>query len=210
MTRLTDINAVLDAGPVIAVATLDDAARAVDAARALVRGGVRVIEVTLRTEAALDAIRAIGKEVPDAIVGAGTVLSPADLDKAIRAGAGFLVSPGMTPALWAAAAESPVPYLPGVATASELMAGLEAGFSAFKYFPAHVGGPQGLKSLAGPYPGARFCPTGGVTLKNAPEFLLCPNVACVGGTWLTPKGADAATVERLAREAVDALGALKS
>jgi 2-dehydro-3-deoxyphosphogluconate aldolase/(4S)-4-hydroxy-2-oxoglutarate aldolase len=209
MTRPATIDAVLDAGPIIAVATLSDAARAAAIARALAKGGVPVIEVTLRTADALDAIRAIAAEVPEAIVGAGTVLSPADLEKAVDAGAAFIVSPGMTPMLWAAAKESPVPYLPAISTPSELMLGLEAGFSAFKYFPSHIGGPQGLKSLHGPYPMARFCPTGGVTLKNAPEFLLCPNVACVGGTWLTPEGAEPQQIEALAREASDALGPLR-
>lgn len=208
MTRSTDIDAVLAAGPVIAVVTLPDASRAVEVAKALVAGGVRAIEVTLRTDAALDAIAAIAGEVEGALVGAGTVLSAADLEGAVKAGAAFAVSPGMTPSLWDAAKGSPVPYLPAIATPSELMVGLEAGFSAFKYFPAHLGGPQMLKSLGGPYPAARFCPTGGVTLKTAAEFLVLPNVACVGGTWLTPKDADAATVERLAREATDALGPL--
>jgi 2-dehydro-3-deoxyphosphogluconate aldolase/(4S)-4-hydroxy-2-oxoglutarate aldolase len=127
----------------------------------------------------------------------------------LDAGAAFIVSPGMTPTLWAAARDCPVPYLPAIQTPSELMLGLEAGFTAFKYFPAHVGGPQGLKSLHGPYPTARFCPTGGVTLQNAPEFLLCPNVACVGGTWLTPDGASPEKIEQLAREAADALGPLR-
>lgn len=209
MTRPATIDAVLDAGPIISVATLNDAARAPDIARALAKGGVPVIEVTLRTPAALDAIRAIAAEVPESIVGAGTVLSPADIEKAVEAGAAFIVSPGMTPTLWAAARDCPVPYLPAIQTPSELMLGLEAGFAAFKYFPSHIGGPQGLKSLHGPYPMARFCPTGGVTLQNAPEFLLCPNVACVGGTWLTPDGAPPEKIEQLAREAVDALGPLR-
>jgi 2-dehydro-3-deoxyphosphogluconate aldolase/(4S)-4-hydroxy-2-oxoglutarate aldolase len=209
MTRLATIDAILDAGPIIAVATLPEVARAVETARALARGGVPVIEVTLRTSAALDAIRAIAAEVPEAIVGAGTVLSPADLKKALDAGAAFIVSPGMTPTLWVAARDCPAPYLPAIQTPSELMLGLEAGFTAFKYFPSHIGGPQGLKSLYGPYPTARFCPTGGVTLKNAPEFLLCPNVACVGGTWLTPSDMPFATIEELAREASTALGPLR-
>lgn len=209
MTRPATIDAVLDAGPIISVATLTDAATAPDIARALARGGVPVIEVTLRTPAALDCISAIADEVPEAIVGAGTVLSPADLEKAFKAGAAFIVSPGMTPTLWQAARESPVPYLPAINTPSELMMGLEAGFAAFKFFPSHIGGPQALKSLHGPYPAARFCPTGGVTLKNAPEFLLCPNVACVGGTWLTPAGAKLGQIEALAREASDALRAFK-
>ena len=209
MTRHADIHAVLDAGPIISVATLTDASRAVEIARALASGGVPVIEVTLRTSAALDCIRAIAAEVPESIVGAGTVLSTADLKNALAAGAAFIVSPGMTPTLWAAARDCPAPYLPAIQTPSELMVGLESGFTAFKYFPSHIGGPQGLKSLHGPYPTARFCPTGGVTLKNAPEFLLCPNVACVGGTWLTPEGADAAKIEALAREAADALGPIR-
>ena len=206
MTRPATIDAVFAAGPIISVATLTEAARAPDIARALVRGGVPVIEVTLRTPAALDVIAAIASEVPEAIVGAGTVLSPADMERALAAGAAFIVSPGMTPALWAAALQCPVPYLPAISTPSELMVGLEAGFTAFKFFPSHVGGPQALKSLHGPYPTARFCPTGGVTLQNAPEWLLCPNVAVVGGTWLTPDGADLETIERLASEAVTALG----
>jgi 2-dehydro-3-deoxyphosphogluconate aldolase/(4S)-4-hydroxy-2-oxoglutarate aldolase len=206
MTKPATIDAVLTAGPIIAVATLADAARAPAIARALAKGGVPVIEVTLRTPAALDVIAAIAAEVPEAIVGAGTVLSPADMEKAVKAGAAFIVSPGMTPTLWAAARECPAPYLPAINTPSELMVGLEAGFSAFKFFPSHVGGPQALKSLFGPYPMARFCPTGGVTLQNAAEWLLCPNVDCVGGTWLTPEGADLETIERLASEAATALG----
>lgn len=209
MTRPATIDTVLDAGPIISVATLTDAARAVEIARALARGGVPVIEVTLRTPAALEAIRVIAAEVPEAIVGAGTVLSTTDLEKAIDAGAAFIVSPGMTPTLWAEARDCAVPYLPAIQTPSELMLGLEAGFTAFKYFPSHIGGPQGLKSLYGPYPTARFCPTGGVTLKNAPEFLLCPNVACVGGTWLTPDDAPYERIEELAREASTALGPLR-
>jgi len=209
MTRPADIHAVLDAGPIISVATLTDASRAVETARALAKGGVPVIEVTLRTPAALDCIRAIAAEVPECIVGAGTVLSMADLQNALDAGAAFIVSPGMTPTLWAAARDCPVPYLPAIQTPSELMVGLEAGFTAFKYFPSHIGGPQGLKSLQGPYPTARFCPTGGVTLRNAAEFLLCSNVACVGGTWLTPDGASPERIEQLAREAADALGPLR-
>jgi 2-dehydro-3-deoxyphosphogluconate aldolase/(4S)-4-hydroxy-2-oxoglutarate aldolase len=209
MTRPATIDAVLTAGPIISVATIADASRAAGIARALARGGVPVIEVTLRTPAALDVIRAIADEVPEAIVGAGTVLSPADLQKAVEAGAAFVVSPGMTPTLWAAARDCPVPYLPAINTPSELMAGMEAGFTAFKFFPSHVGGPQAVKSLHGPYPSARFCPTGGVTLQNAPDWLLCPNVAVVGGTWLTPDGADEATIERLAAEAVAALGPLQ-
>jgi 2-dehydro-3-deoxyphosphogluconate aldolase/(4S)-4-hydroxy-2-oxoglutarate aldolase len=209
MSRPQTIDAVLDAGPIIAVATIADAGRAVETARALARGGVPVIEVTLRTPAALNVIRAIAAEVPESIVGAGTVLSPADLEKAVEAGAAFIVSPGMTPALWKAAQQSPVPYLPAINTPSELMVGLEAGFSAFKFFPSHVGGRQALKSLHGPYPTARFCPTGGVTLQNAPEFLLCPNVACVGGTWLTPEDKPFETIEQTARAAVDALGPLR-
>lgn len=209
MTRPVSIDDVLTAGPIISVATLEDARTAPDVARALLKGGVPVIEVTLRTPAALDVIAAIARQVPDAIVGAGTVLTPNDIDRAVAAGASFLVSPGMTRVLWDAAKKSRVPYLPAVSTPSELMEGLERGFTAFKFFPAQFGGPQVLKTLSGPYPQARFCPTGGITLKNAADFLLLPNVACVGGTWLTPDGANPEQIEKLAREASDALGPLR-
>lgn len=165
-----------------------------------------MIEVTLRTPAALDAVRAIAAEVPDAVVGVGTVVSAAGVAEAVGAGARFLVSPGWTERLLGAMRESGVPFLPGVSTASEVVALLEQGVDAMKFFPAEAaGGVPYLKSLAGPLPRARFCPTGGVSLANARGYLSLPNVGCVGGTWMLPPEAlaarDWARVETLAREA---------
>jgi 2-dehydro-3-deoxyphosphogluconate aldolase/(4S)-4-hydroxy-2-oxoglutarate aldolase len=177
----------LERSPVMPVVTIQDAALAPLVARALVRGGIRIIEVTLRTPAALGAIEAIAREVPEMALGAGTVLSSADLRAAADAGASFAVSPGATPALLAAAATGPVPYLPAVATASELMLAMEAGYRCFKLFPASAaGGTALLTALAGPFPQARFCPTGGISPENAGSYLALPNVSCVGGSWLTP------------------------
>ncbi len=200
------IDEVLAAGPVMPVVVIDDAANAVPLARALVAGGIRAIEVTLRTAAALDAVRAIAREVPDAIPGVGTVLTAADVMAALEAGARFIVSPGATTALTEAAIGSGLPFLPGIATASELMAGMAAGLSAFKFFPAaQIGGVEGLKALAGPFPSARFCPTGGVSAANAAAYLALPNVACVGGSWIAPRetiaAGEFARIEQLAREA---------
>lgn len=197
---------VLDLAPVIPVVVLADAADAVPLARALVAGGLPVIEVTLRTPAALDAIRAVAAEVPDAIVGAGTVLSPAQVAESVSAGARFLVSPGWTDVLLAAMEGSGVPFLPGVSTTSEVVALLERGVREMKFFPAQAaGGTAYLRSLAGPLPQARFCPTGGVGLASAPEYLALPNVGCVGGSWMLPEDAVAARdwgrIESLAREA---------
>ncbi|HET6356277.1 bifunctional 4-hydroxy-2-oxoglutarate aldolase/2-dehydro-3-deoxy-phosphogluconate aldolase [Streptomyces sp.] len=197
---------VLDLAPVVPVVVVEDAADAVPLARALVAGGLPAIEVTLRTPAALDAIRAITCEVPGAIVGAGTVISPKGVDAAVAAGARFLVSPGWTDRLLDAMRESGVPFLPGVSTTSEVVALLERGLSELKFFPAEAAGGTGyLKSLAGPLPQARFCPTGGISLTSAPSYLALPNVGCVGGTWMLPADAlaarDWARVETLAREA---------
>ncbi|KOG89232.1 bifunctional 4-hydroxy-2-oxoglutarate aldolase/2-dehydro-3-deoxy-phosphogluconate aldolase [Streptomyces varsoviensis] len=197
---------VLDLAPVIPVVVLDDAADAVPLARALVAGGLPAIEVTLRTEAALDAIRAIAAEVPEAVVGAGTVLNPAHVDAAVAAGARFLVSPGWTPRLLASMKSSGVPFLPGVSTTSEVVTLLDQDVTEMKFFPAEAaGGTPYLKSLASPLPQARFCPTGGITLTSAPAYLALPNVACVGGTWMLPSEAlrakDWTRVENLAREA---------
>lgn len=197
--------------PVVPVVVLDDLAHAVPVARALVAGGLPVIELTLRTPVALDAIAAIAAEVPEILVGAGTITSPELVGRAVDAGAQFLVSPGTTPGLLRELAGSGVPFLPGTATVSEAMAVLEAGFSEMKFFPAEAsGGAAYLKSLASPLPAARFCPTGGITATSAPAYLSLPNVGCVGGSWLTP--ADALTagdwdrVAMLARAAA-ALGA---
>lgn len=200
------MTSVLDLAPVVPVVVLDDAADAVPLARALVAGGLPAIEVTLRTPAALDAIRAIADGVPQAVVGAGTVVSAAGVADAVAAGARFLVSPGWTGGLLDAMTASGVPFLPGVATASEVVALLERGIREMKFFPAEAaGGTAYLKSLAGPLPAARFCPTGGISLASAPEYLALPNVGCVGGTWMLPPDAVAAKdwrrVEALAREA---------
>ncbi|MFC9112174.1 MULTISPECIES: bifunctional 4-hydroxy-2-oxoglutarate aldolase/2-dehydro-3-deoxy-phosphogluconate aldolase [Streptomyces] len=197
---------VLGLAPVVPVVVIEDAADAVPLARALVAGGLPAIEVTLRTPAAPDAIRAIAGEVPGAVVGAGTVITPEQVTGAVAAGARFLVSPGWTDVLLAAMRASGVPFLPGASTASEVMALLERGVREMKFFPARAaGGTAFLKSLAGPLPQARFCPTGGIGPDTAPEYLALPNVGCVGGSWMLPGDAVAARdwdrVERLAREA---------
>jgi 2-dehydro-3-deoxyphosphogluconate aldolase / (4S)-4-hydroxy-2-oxoglutarate aldolase len=180
-------------GPVIPVIVLDEVAQAVPLARALVAGGVRVLEVTLRTSAGLASIRAIARDVPDAIVGVGTVTQPEEFAAALDAGARFAVTPGLTPALIAAAKASPLPLLPGVMTPSEVIAARAAGFLQLKLFPARqAGGIPMLNALRGPFPDTIFCPTGGVTIETAPDFLALPNVACVGGSWLTPTAAMAA------------------
>lgn len=197
---------ILRAGPVIPVIVIEALAQAVPLAKALVAGGVRVLEVTLRTPVALAAIRAIAREVPEAIVGAGTLTRPEDFTEARDAGARFGVSPGLTPALVEAARESGLPLLPGVMTPSDVIAARLAGFRELKLFPAQQAGGVGmLKALAGPFPDATFCPTGGIAAETAPEFLALPNVACVGGSWLTPKAALAAgdwgAITALARQA---------
>jgi len=175
---------------VIPVIAIDDINHAVPLARALVAGGIRVLEVTLRTAHGLPAIRAMAEQVPDAIVGVGTLTQPREFAAARDAGAVFGVSPGLTPALIEAARASGLPLLPGVMTPSEVMAAREAGFRQLKLFPAmQAGGVGMLNALAGPLGDVMFCPTGGVSQDNAPQFLACRNVACVGGSWLTPKDA---------------------
>ncbi|WP_411078786.1 bifunctional 4-hydroxy-2-oxoglutarate aldolase/2-dehydro-3-deoxy-phosphogluconate aldolase [Streptomyces sp. cmx-18-6] len=202
---------VLDLAPVVPVVVLHDAADAVPLARALVAGGLPAIEVTLRTPAALESIRAVAAEVPGAVVGAGTVISPQHVRDTVDAGARFLVSPGWTDALLEAMRASGVPFLPGVSTTSEVVALLERGVSDMKFFPAEAaGGTAYLKALSAPLPQARFCPTGGISLASAPSYLALPNVACVGGSWMVPGDAVAAKdwdrVARLAAEAAE-LGA---
>ncbi|MEU0833599.1 bifunctional 4-hydroxy-2-oxoglutarate aldolase/2-dehydro-3-deoxy-phosphogluconate aldolase [Streptomyces sp. NPDC056231] len=199
-------SSVLDLAPVVPVVVLEDAADAVPLARALVAGGLPAIEVTLRTAAALDAIRAIASEVPDAVVGAGTVISPQNVAETVAAGARFLVSPGWTDVLLDAMKSSGVPFLPGVSTTSEVVALLERGVTEMKFFPAQAaGGTAYLGALSAPLPQARFCPTGGISLASAPSYLALPNVSCVGGSWMVPRDAvaarDWARVERLAGEA---------
>ena len=192
--------------PVIPVLTIERAADAVPLARALVAGGLKVIEVTLRTKAAVEAIKAIAAEVPDCVVGAGTITRPSDIALAVAAGARYLVSPGTPPELAAALAEASVPVLPGCATVSEAMSLAARGFKVLKFFPAEAsGGIAWLKSVAAPLPGATFCPTGGIDGKNAAAYLACPNALAVGGSWVAPKDAVAAgdwsRIEKLAREA---------
>ena len=175
-------------GPVIPVIVIDNVDDAVPLAKALVAGGVRVLEVTLRTAPALPAIRAIAREVEGAIVGVGTITSVEDFARSIEAGARFGVSPGLTPALIGAARDGGLPLLPGVMTPSDVIAARAAGFTALKLFPAQQAGGVGmLKAMGGPFPDVTFCPTGGISAATAPEYLALPNVACVGGSWLTPR-----------------------
>ena len=176
-----------EAARVIPVITIDRVDDAVPLARALVAGGLRTLEITLRTDAAIEAAKAIMTAVPDAIVGLGTVLSAADLKRAASIGARFALSPGATPELLDAASRSEIPFVPGIATASELMAALARGFGVVKFFPAQqAGGIPAIRTLAGPFPQALFCPTGGVSQTNAAEWLAEPNVLAVGGSWLCP------------------------
>ncbi|QPC88443.1 2-dehydro-3-deoxy-phosphogluconate aldolase [Mesorhizobium sp. NBSH29] len=198
--------ALLDGQPVIPVLKIERAADAVPLARALARGGLRVIEITMRTSAALEAIRLAASEVEDAVVGAGTILSPAQFDQASEAGSKFIVSPGITHELLAAANESEVPLLPGAITPGEIMTAHEAGLDFLKFFPAEqAGGVSFLKALASPFAGIRFCPTGGVSPKNAIDYLSLPNVICVGGSWVAPdelvRDGKWDAIEELAREA---------
>ena len=202
---LTALQVMQDA-PVIPVIVLHDVAHAVPMARALVAGGIRMLEVTLRTPQALACMEAIAKEVPDAVVGAGTVRSPADAAAAAKACARFAVSPGYTQAVGQACRDHGLSLLPGVATGSEIMMAQEDGYTELKFFPAMLaGGAAMLKAWSGPFFDVKFCPTGGVTTANAPDFLSLPNVACVGGSWLVPADAlaqgDWARIEALAREA---------
>ncbi|MQA60262.1 MAG: bifunctional 4-hydroxy-2-oxoglutarate aldolase/2-dehydro-3-deoxy-phosphogluconate aldolase [Actinophytocola sp.] len=197
---------VLEVSPVIPVVVVRDADHAVPLARALASGGIRVIEVTLRSEAALPAIERIAAEVPDMMVGAGTLTSHGQVKDAVAAGARFLVSPGSTPTLLDAMADTGLPYLPGVSTVSEVLGLLERGVTEMKFFPAEAaGGRAYLRAIAGPLPQVRFCPTGGIDPRNAPEYLALPNVGCVGGSWLTPADAvvagDWAGITRLAADA---------
>jgi 2-dehydro-3-deoxyphosphogluconate aldolase/(4S)-4-hydroxy-2-oxoglutarate aldolase len=205
-----NVDELMATGPVIPVLTIERLQDAAPLARALVQGGLRPLEVTLRTDCALEAIAIIAREVPDAIVGAGTVLNTGDFDRATRAGARFVVSPGLTDPLIAAARASAIPFLPGVVTAGEVMRGLDAGLTRFKFFPAESSGGVGaLKALYRPLPQCRFCPTGGVTAVSAAAWLVLPNVLCVGGAWVAPADAIAAgdwpRITALAR-AASALG----
>lgn len=205
MSRISLLSTLRQA-PVIPVLTIARLEHALPLGRALVRGGLPVLEVTLRSDCALAAIELLRRQLPEATVGAGTLLRPEDFTAAAMAGAQFGVTPGLTVPLMEAAARAPFPLLPGVMTPSELIAARAAGFAACKLFPAQqAGGVAMLRALAGPFPDHVFCPTGGVTLDNAAQYLALPNVPCVGGSWLAPPAAieaeDFAAIERLAREA---------
>jgi 2-dehydro-3-deoxyphosphogluconate aldolase / (4S)-4-hydroxy-2-oxoglutarate aldolase len=199
---MNDIDALMQLAPVIPVLVIEDIAYARPIAEALVAGGLRALEVTLRTPVALDAIREMAK-VDGAIAGAGTVLNEADLQASLEAGARFIVSPGLTEALSKAAIAAGIPYLPGIATAGDIMRGLDLGLSRFKFFPAvAAGGIPALKALAAPFRQCTFCPTGGITQATAPDWLALDAVPCVGGSWLVPKGTpDPARIATMARDA---------
>ena len=198
---MSPIESIMRTAPVIPVLVVDDVASAASLAEALVAGGLRVLEVTLRTDAALDVIREM-KTVEGAIVGAGTVTNLAELDAALEAGSEFIVSPGLTERLAKGALDAGVPLLPGVATAGDIMRGLDCGLDRFKFFPASTsGGIPALKALGGPFGDVRFCPTGGISAETAPDWLALGNVLCVGGSWVAPKGASPSQIEQLAREA---------
>jgi 2-dehydro-3-deoxyphosphogluconate aldolase / (4S)-4-hydroxy-2-oxoglutarate aldolase len=203
---MADATSVLHVSPVIPVVTIADPQHAVPVARALADGGVRIIELTLRTGSALESMKRIAAEVPEILLGAGTILNPGQADAAVAAGAQFLVSPGVTPSLLDHMLQLDIPVLPGVATVGEVMAVMERGLSAMKFFPAGpAGGPEYLAAIGAPIPEVQFCPTGGVSLESAPGYLSLPNVTCVGGSWLTPRaaveGEDWAQITRLAQGA---------
>jgi len=196
-----NIEAIMKTAPVIPVLVIEDAATAKPLAEALVKGGLRVLEVTLRTGAALEAIAEM-KKVEGAIVGAGTVVNTDQFEQVMKADAEFIVSPGLTDRLGDAITRSGVPYLPGVANAGDIMRGLDMGLTHFKFFPAETsGGLKALKALAAPFYQCKFCPTGGISAATAPEWLAFDPILCVGGSWVTPKGASYEQVEALAREA---------
>ena len=201
---MLSISSVMQLAPVIPVLVIDDVAHAAPIAEALVAGGLHALEVTLRTACALDVIREM-KQVPGAVVGAGTVLNPADLDAALAAGAEFVVSPGLTPTLAGAAIAAQVPFLPGTANASDIMLGLDLGLDHFKFFPAETsGGIKALSAIAAPFAMARFCPTGGITRTTAADWLALDSVLCVGGSWIVPRGKpDVEAITAEARAAAD-------
>jgi 2-dehydro-3-deoxyphosphogluconate aldolase/(4S)-4-hydroxy-2-oxoglutarate aldolase len=204
------VDRIAAATPVLPVVVIEDASSAVPLAETLLAAGFAAIEITLRTPAALQAIQSIANKVPEMLLSAGTVLNAKDLQSAGDAGATFAISPGATPALLNAAREQGMPLIPGVATASEVMQALELGYEFYKLFPASIaGGVDAIKALGGPFPTAKFCPTGGVSMSNAAEYLRQPNVVCVGGSWLTPSAAlrskDWVAIAKLARYATEQL-----
>ena len=210
-SRMQAVDAILLRAPVVPVLSIESLDDAVPLARALADAGLPVLEVTLRTAVARAAIERIAREVPQAIVGAGTVLRPDDLASVISAGAQFAIAPGSTDALYAAAADAAIPFIPAIATASELMRGLDAGHARFKFFPAEsAGGLGALRSFAGPFPQAKFCPTGGIDAAKAPAYLALSNVLTVGGSWMVPKDAlasrDRSAIAKLAAACVSLRG----
>lgn len=210
-SRMQAVDAILRRAPVVPVLSIESLDDAVPLARALADAGLPVLEVTLRTDVARAAIERIARDVPQAIVGAGTVLRPGDLASVISAGAQFAIAPGSTDALYAAAADAAIPFIPAVATASELMRGLDAGHARFKFFPAEsAGGIGALRAFAGPFPQAKFCPTGGIDAAKAPAYLALSNVLTVGGSWMVPKDAlasrDWAAIAKLAAACVSLRG----
>ncbi|OJB99027.1 bifunctional 4-hydroxy-2-oxoglutarate aldolase/2-dehydro-3-deoxy-phosphogluconate aldolase [Yersinia ruckeri] len=203
----TSAEQIMTAGPVVPVIVINKLAQAVPLAKALVAGGVRVLEVTLRTPCAVDAIRAIAQEVPEAIIGAGTVLNPEQLAAVTEAGAQFAISPGLTDDLLKAATAGSIPLIPGISTVSELMLGMSYGLKEFKFFPAEAnGGVKALQAIGGPFSQVRFCPTGGITPNNYCDYLALKSVLCIGGSWLVPAEAlekgDYARITELAKQAV--------
>lgn len=210
---MTLIGSPLDISPIIPVVVLDDPSQAVSLARALLNGGIGIIEVTLRTPGALSCVAAIAKQVPEIALGVGSVLTSDHVQQSLTAGAEFLVSPGASPSLLQRLVEAPVPVLPGVATVTEVLTAIDHGLTDLKFFPAGpAGGPSYLSAIRGPVPHARFCPTGGVTLANLGDYLSLPNVPCVGGTWLTPtaliEANDWLAITALARDALAAARAV--
>lgn len=203
----TSAEQILKTGPVVPVIVVNKLEHAVPMAQALVAGGVKVLEVTLRTPVAMDALRAIIKNVPDAIVGAGTVLNTQQLQEVTQAGAQFVISPGITEPLLKAAVEGPIPLIPGISTVSELMTCMDYGLREFKFFPAEAnGGVKALQAIGGPFPQVRFCPTGGISPANYRDYLALKSVLCIGGSWLVPNDAleagDWQRITQLARDAV--------
>ena len=210
-SRAKAVDAILLRAPVVPVLSIELLDDAVPLARALADAGLPVLEVTLRTDVARAAIERIARDVPQAIVGAGTVLRPGDLESVISAGAQFAIAPGSTDALYAAAADAAIPFIPAIATASELMRGLDAGHARFKFFPAEsAGGIGALRAFAGPFPQAKFCPTGGIDAAKAPAYLALSNVLTVGGSWMVPKDAlasrDWSAIAKLAAACVSLRG----
>lgn len=206
-----DMEAILARGPVIPVLVIDRVADAVPLGQALMDGGLTVLEITLRTPAALEAIAEMRAALPHAIIGAGTVVDSASLEAAVRAGASFIVSPGLTERLTLAARDCPIPLLPGIATPGELMTALDADFRCMKFFPAEAaGGPAMLNALNSPFPHVRFCPTGGISPERAPAYLALPNVVCIGGSWMAPqpliRAGDWKAITHLARNAANLIG----